>query len=95
MIAVVKLISTIITLFTWVVIIRVVLDWLIYLEVINTYNKFVAQIQDIARRITDPVLKPIARALTPITQSIRVDLSPLVLILLLYFARDLLWELVI
>jgi YggT family protein len=53
--------------------------------VINTSNRFVYLVGDFLHRITQPALRPIRRIL-PLFGGI--DLSPLVLILLLYFAQN-------
>jgi YggT family protein len=95
MIAFVKLITTIVNLYTYILIFRVVVDWLMYLEVINTYNRHVTQLRDILRRLTDPLLIPIQKAIYRLTRSIGIDLSPLILILLLQFFVNLLWELLV
>jgi YggT family protein len=49
-------------------------------------------VADVAYKITEPVLRPIRRILPSFGG---LDLSPVVLILLLYFIRDLLFEYVI
>ncbi len=84
------LIDTVIELYIWVIIISVVLSWLIAFNVINTRNSFVAQIQDFLYRVTEPALRPIRNLLPNLGG---IDISPLILILLLVFARRLLWQL--
>jgi YggT family protein len=49
-------------------------------------------VADVAYKITEPVLRPIRRILPSFGG---LDLSPVVLILLLYFIRDLLFEYVL
>ena len=84
-----NLIDRIILIFIWVLIFQAVLSWLIAFGVINRFNRGVANIFDTLNRITDPLLYPIRRLLPYIGG---VDLSPLILILLLYFIQDLLHE---
>jgi YggT family protein len=57
--------------------------------VINTRNQAVAMIADALYRLTEPALAPIRRILPNFGG---LDLSPVVLILLLWFAQSLLFE---
>ena len=75
--------------YTWVIIGVAVLSWLIAFNVVNTRNQAVAMIADALYRLTEPVLRPIRNILPNFGG---LDLSPVVLILLLYFARSLLFE---
>jgi len=83
------LITTVIDLFVWIIILQVILSWLIAFNVVNTRNRFVYMVGDFLYRVTEPALRPIRRVLPNLGG---IDLSPLVLILLLYFARQLLAE---
>jgi YggT family protein len=82
-----RLIITVIEIYIWVVILGVVLSWLVHFRVINTSNRFVYLVGDFVYRITEPALRPI-RGLLPNLGGI--DISPVVLILILYFAKDML-----
>ncbi len=84
-----KLIDTIIGLYSWALIISAVLSWLLAFNVINSHNRVVYTVSDFLYRITEPVLRPIRR-FVPLLGG--VDLSPVVLLLLLYFLRMVLWE---
>lgn len=68
----------------WVFIIQAILSWLIAFNVLNMRNQFVAQVWDLLRQVTDPVTRPIRRAL-PMTGG--VDFSPLVAILGIFFVQ--------
>ena len=81
------LIDQVIGLYITLVIVQVVLSWLVAFNVINTRNRFVYMVGDFLYRITEPALKPIRRLLPSMGG---MDLSPVVLILGLYFARVLL-----
>lgn len=74
-----------IELYTWVLIIGVITSWLIAFNVINLSNQFVRMLYDIVTRLTEPLLAPIRRILPDLGG---VDISPVVLILLLWFAKD-------
>ncbi len=81
------LIDQVIGLYITLVIVQVVLSWLVAFNVINTRNRFVYMVGDFLYRITEPALKPIRRLLPNMGG---IDLSPVVLILGLYFLRVLL-----
>jgi YggT family protein len=87
--AVVWLISNIIWIYTWILIIQVVMSWLIAFNVINTRNRFVYMVADAAYKLTEPALRPIRRILPNFGG---LDISPVVLILLLGFLQRLLAE---
>jgi YggT family protein len=87
--SIIMLIDTVISLYIWVLIISAVLSWLVAFNVINTHNRFVYQVMDFLYRVTEPALRPIRRVLPNLGG---VDISPIVLILLLYFLRNLLFE---
>ena len=86
MYALLNLIATLITLYMWVLIISVIMSWLVAFNVINTRNQFVYQVMHVLHVPTEPVLRPIRRVI-PIMGG--VDFSPLILILLLVFLRNL------
>lgn len=78
-------IAPLLTLLFWVVLISVVLSWLISFNVINPRNQFVAALWRLTTAFTEPFLGPIRRILPPLGG---FDLSPIVLILLIFFVRD-------
>ena len=65
--------------------VSVVLSWLVTFNVINTSNQFVYMVGNFLYRITEPALRPIRRFMPNLGG---VDISPVVLILLLWFAKD-------
>jgi YggT family protein len=81
------LIDTVLELYIWVIIASVVLSWLVAFNVINTRNAFINQVGEFLYRITEPALRPIRNILPNLGG---IDISPMVLILLLIFARRLL-----
>ena len=84
-----RLVVAIVDLYWWCLIIYVVLSWLIAFNIVNTYNKFVNAIGGFLHRIIEPVLKPIRRIVPSFGG---IDLAPLILLLLIFFVRNLLWE---
>ena len=87
-----KLLITVVNLYMWVVIIGVVLSWLTAFNVINTRNQVVYRIMDFTHRLTEPALRPLRRIIPSISG---MDLSPMVLILLLYLIEDVLTRLML
>ncbi len=84
--ALANLINTVISLYIWLLIASVVLSWLIAFNVVNTANRFVYQLRGFLEQITEPALRPF-RNMIPSFGGI--DVSPVILILALYFVRDL------
>ena len=89
MLALANLINAVVNIFIFVLIIQVVMSWLIAFNVVNTRNRFVYMIADVAYKFTEPVLRPIRRILPNFGG---LDVSPVVLILLLGFIQRLLAE---
>ena len=85
MVALIGFIALVINLFIWVVIISAIFSWLIAFNVVNTSNRFVYTVADMLYRITEPALRPI-RSFMPNLGGI--DISPVILILVLIFLRD-------
>ena len=83
------LISAIINIFIWLLIANAILSWLVAFNVVNTSNQFVSAVGNFLYRITEPPLRPI-RKIIPTMGGL--DVSPVVLILLLIFLRNLLFE---
>jgi YggT family protein len=75
----------VIDLYIWVVIASAILSWLIAFNVVNTSNRFVYSVAETLYRLTEPALRPI-RSLIPNLGGI--DISPVILILLLLFLRN-------
>ena len=89
MMALYNLLDTIIRVYIWLLIASVVLSWLVSFNIINTHNRFVYVVGDFLHRVTEPVLRPV-RNLLPSMGGI--DVSPVIVILALYFIRDLAFE---
>jgi YggT family protein len=85
------LFDTVITLYVYILIASAVLSWLVAFNVVNDRNPIVAQIGDFLYRVTEPALRPI-RSILPNLGGI--DISPIILVLALYFIRNLVFELV-
>ena len=76
----------------WAIVIFVLIEWLEQFNVINRYNNFVYGIHTFLFRIVEPALIPIRRI---IPQLGGIDLSPLILIFIIYFIQGILIQLAI
>ena len=83
------LLDSVVSIYIWILIINAILSWLIAFSVLNTSNRLVYSLLDISYKLTDPLLKPIRNFLPNLGN---VDISPVVLILLLMFGRNLIFE---
>jgi YggT family protein len=83
------LIVSAIEIYVWLLIASAVLSWLLAFNVLNSRNQVVYAIADFLYRITEPALRPIRRF---VPQLGGIDVSPVVLILLLIFAQNLIHE---
>ena len=83
------LLDTVIDIYIWILIINVILSWLVTFNVINTQNRFVFSVLDTTYKLTDPPLRKIRRFLPNLGS---IDISPIVLILLLIFIRNIIFE---
>ena len=92
MLALGHLVDVVIQIYIWVLIASAILSWLVAFDVVSRRSPVVSKIGLFLYRVTEPALRPIRRVLPLIAG---VDLSPLVLILLLWFLRNLLFEYVI
>jgi YggT family protein len=85
----ISLIATVIQIYIYVLVASAILSWLIAFNVVNTRNQFVSMLAEALWRLTEPALRPIRRFLPNLGG---LDLSPVVLILLLIFVQNLLYE---
>ncbi len=74
----------------WAVVGYVVIGWLEQFNIINRYNNFVYGIHTFLFRIVEPALYPIRRLLPNMAG---IDLSPAILILVIYFVELMLYQL--
>ncbi|NBC10502.1 MAG: YggT family protein [Planctomycetes bacterium] len=74
-------------LYVWVIIISAIMSWLVAFNVINTRNQFVHTVGNVLYRLTEPALAPIRRFMPNLGG---IDLSPIVLLLLIFFVQQLL-----
>ncbi len=83
------LLDSVITIYLWIIIINAILSWLVAFNILNTQNRFVFAALEATYKMTDPALNKI-RSFIPTFGSI--DISPVILILLLMFLRNIIFE---
>jgi YggT family protein len=81
-----QLILTVINIYVWVVIASAIFSWLYAFNVVNPRNQIVAMIGSTLYKLTEPALRPIRRILPDLGG---LDLSPVVLLLGLWFIQTL------
>jgi len=82
MIAIFYLALQILKLYSYVVIVNVVISWLVSFNIINTQNRFVYSILEMTYRLTEPTLNRIRRFLPNLGS---IDIAPVILLLLIWF----------
>ena len=82
MIAIFYLALQILKIYSYVVIAYVIISWLVAFNVLNTQNRFVYSLLDLAYRLTEPFLNKIRRFLPNLGA---FDISPIILLLLIWF----------
>ena len=83
------LMDSVITIYLWIIIVNAVLSWLVAFNILNTQNRFVFSVLDATYKLTDPALNKIRRFIPTFGS---IDISPVILILLLMFLRNLIFE---
>ncbi len=83
------LLDNVITIYLWIIIINAVLSWLVAFNVLNTQNRFVFSVLNATYKLTDPALNKIRRFIPTFGS---IDISPVILILLLMFLRNIIFE---
>ena len=82
MIAIFYLALQILKIYSYVVIANVVISWLVAFNVLNTQNRFVYSILEFTYKLTEPFLNRIRRFIPNLGA---FDISPLILLLLIWF----------
>lgn len=84
----IDLISTILTLYNWVLIVWIILSWLTAFNIVNRYQPFVQKLSYALHQLTEPILSRIRRFMPDLGA---IDLAPIVLFLLLHFIQRVLY----
>ncbi|CAD7023176.1 MULTISPECIES: YggT family protein [Pseudorhizobium] len=88
MLALFQTIDLALNLYTWILIGSAIFSWLYAFNVINSSNQFVNAIGTFLYNVTEPVLRPIRRVMPDLGG---IDISPIIVLLLIFFLRSLLW----
>jgi YggT family protein len=86
MYALANLIDTAVSIYLTLLFAAVILTWLVQFNVVNPRQPLVHTIGTFLYRITEPALAPIRRIMPNLGG---IDISPVILILLIHFARNL------
>ena len=78
-------ISSLITLYIYIIIAGAVMSWLMAFNVVNPYNALVRSIWQALNALTEPLLRPIRRWMPDLGG---IDISPIVLILACAFVQS-------
>ncbi|PZV34289.1 YggT family protein [Mesorhizobium kowhaii] len=85
MIALIQTIVMALDLYWWVIIASAIFSWLYAFNVVNSRNQFVGSIGNMLYRLTEPALRPIRRFIPDLGG---IDISPIILLLILFFLRQ-------
>lgn len=83
--AILDVVLLVLDLYTWVVIAAAVFSWLYAFNVVNPRNQIVATIGEMLYKLTEPVIRPIRRVMPNLGG---IDLSPVVLLLLIFLIQN-------
>ncbi|MER8863001.1 YggT family protein [Mesorhizobium sp. M0751] len=85
MIALIQTIVMALDLYWWIIIASAIFSWLYAFNVVNARNQFVDTISNMLYRLTEPALRPIRRFMPDLGG---IDISPIILLLILFFIRQ-------
>ncbi len=85
MLALIQTVILALDLYWWILIASAVFSWLFAFNVVNPRNQFVGTVGNFLFRITEPVLAPIRRIMPDLGG---IDISPIIVLLLIFFIRQ-------
>ncbi len=85
MIALIQTLVLALDLYWWIIIASAIFSWLYAFNVVNPRNQFVGTIGNALYRLTEPALRPIRRFIPDLGG---IDISPIILLLILFFVRQ-------
>lgn len=85
MIALIQTLVLALDLYWWIIIASAIFSWLYAFNVVNPRNQFVGTIGNMLFKLTEPALRPIHRFMPDLGG---IDISPIILLLLLFFVRQ-------
>ncbi|MGN6306973.1 MAG: YggT family protein [Mesorhizobium sp.] len=85
MIALIQTLVLALDLYWWIIIASAIFSWLYAFNVVNPRNQFVGAVGNALFRLTEPALRPIRRFMPDLGG---IDISPIILLLVLFFLRQ-------
>ena len=85
MLALIQTLVLALDIYWWLIIASAIFSWLYAFNVVNSRNQFVGSIGNMLYRLTEPALRPIRRFMPDLGG---IDISPIILLLLLFFIRQ-------
>ena len=89
MLALIRTVDLALSIYWWLLIAAAIFSWLYAFNVVNPRNQFVGSVGNMLFRLTEPALRPIRRFMPDLGG---IDISPIILLLIIYFIRELLWS---
>ncbi|TPW27761.1 YggT family protein [Pararhizobium mangrovi] len=89
MLALFKTIDLALSIYTWIIIGSAIFSWLYAFNVVNSRNQVVGMIGEFLYKATEPALRPIRNVLPDLGG---LDISPIVLLLIIFFIRTFMWN---
>lgn len=77
--------SLVLDVYIFIVFVNVILSWIVF----SIQNDIIRQIYSLTGQLVDPILQPIRNLMQPVSRNIGIDFSPMVLLFLLYFLKQL------
>jgi YggT family protein len=81
-----EVLLAVINIYQFIVLAAVILSWLIMFNVVNRFQPVVAAVWRVLQALTEPLLRPLRRVLPHLGG---IDISPVVLLLALFFLQRL------
>ena len=88
MLALLQTVDLALGIYNWIVIGSALFSWLYAFNVVNPHNQIVSAIGQFLYRATEPALRPIRRFIPDLGG---IDVSPIILLLIIFFLRQFLW----
>jgi len=85
MLALIQTLVLALDLYWWILIASAIFSWLYAFNVVNPRNQFVGTVGNFLFRITEPVLAPVRRFLPDLGG---IDISPIIVLLIIFFIRQ-------
>lgn len=92
LIAILQTLYYALSIYWWIVVLAAVFSWLYAFNVINSRNQFVSSIGNALYQLTEPVFARIRRFLPDLGG---VDISPIIVLLVIFFAQQLLVQMMV